>query len=215
MKKVHIESLNKTILFDTSIKCLKFNNQLNYKEISLNLVNEIIFSINDSTVDLEKYGLIIYNPFQISLNDKKIIIAMYKELEKNCRNENNIALIQQIESKSFELFNNLLLDFDYTFEYNEEIDLIKLFSSFNLKFPEVEYSNYVELLTNYIKLNSTFNKSKIVVSFGTLSLLSKEELILFEKELAYNDIAMLDISYVGDRIIENKDLVIDEDWCII
>ena len=215
MKKVHIESLNKTILFDTSIKCLKFNNQLNYKEISLNLVNEIIFSINDSTVDLEKYGLIIYNPFQISLNDKKIIIAMYKELEKNCHNENNIALIQQIESKSFELFNNLLLDFDYTFEYNEEIDLIKLFSSFNLKFPEVEYSNYVELLTNYIKLNSTFNKSKIVVSFGTLSLLSKEELILFEKELAYNDIAMLDISYVGDRIIENKDLVIDEDWCII
>ncbi len=215
MKKVHIESLNKTILFDTSIKCLKFNNQLNYKEISLNLVNEIIFSINDSTVDLEKYGLIIYNPFQISLNDKKIITAMYKELEKNCHNENNIALIQQIESKSFELFNNLLLDFDYTFEYNEEIDLIKLFSSFNLKFPEVEYSNYVELLTNYIKLNSTFNKSKIVVSFGTLSLLSKEELILFEKELAYNDIAMLDISYVGDRIIENKDLVIDEDWCII
>ena len=215
MKKVHIESLNKTILFDTSIKCLKFNNQLNYKEISLNLVNEIIFSINDSTVDLEKYGLIIYNPFQISLNDKKIITAMYKELEKNCHNENNIALIQQIESKSFELFNNLLLDFDYTFEYNEEIDLIKLFSSFNLKFTEFEYSNYVELLTNYIKLNSTFNKSKIVVSFGTLSLLSKEELILFEKELAYNDIAMLDISYVGDRIIENKDLVIDEDWCII
>lgn len=215
MKKVHIESLNKTILFDTSIKCLKFNNQLNYKEISLNLVNEIIFSINDLTVDLEKYGLIIYNPFQISLNDKKIIIAMYKELEKNCRNENNIALIQQIESKSFELFNNLLLDFDYTFEYNEEIDLIKLFSSFNLKFPKVEYSNYVELLTNFIKLNSIFNKSKIVVSFGTLSLLSKEELILFEKELAYNDIVMLDISYVGDRIIENKDLVIDEDWCII
>lgn len=215
MKKVHIESLNKTILFDTSIKCLKFNNQLNYKEISLNLINEIIFSINDSTVDLEKYGLIIYNPFQISLNDKKIITAMYKELEKNCHNENNIALIQQIESKSFELFNNLLLDFDYTFEYNEEIDLIKLFSSFNLKFPEVEYSNYVELLTNYIKLNSIFNKSKIVVSFGTLSLLSKEELILFEKELAYNDIVMLDISFVGDRIIENKDLVIDEDWCII
>lgn len=215
MKKVHIESLNKTILFDTSIKCLKFNNQLNYKEISLNLVNEIIFSINDLAVDLEKYGLIIYNPFQISLNDKKIITAMYKELEKNCRSENNIALIQQIESKSFELFNNLLLDFDYTFEYNEEIDLIKLFSSFNLKFPEVEYSNYVELLTNYIKLNSIFNKSKIVVSFGTLSLLSKEELILFEKELAYNDIVMLDISYVGDGIIENKDLVIDEDWCII
>lgn len=215
MKKVHIESLNKTILFDTSIKCLKFNNQLNYKEISLNLVNEIIFSINDSTVDLEKYGLIIYNPFQISLNDKKIITAMYKELEKNCYNENNIALIQQIESKSFELFNNLLLDFDYTFEYNEEIDLIKLFSSFNLKFPEVEYSNYVELLTNYIKLNTIFNKSKIVVSFGTLSLLSKEELMLFEKELAYNDIVMLDISFVGDRIIENKDLVIDEDWCII
>lgn len=215
MKKVHIESLNKTILFDTSIKCLKFNNQLNYKEISLNLVNEIIFSINDSTIDLEKYGLIIYNPFQISLNDKKIITAMYKELEKNCHNENNIALIQQVEGKSFELFNNLLLDFDYQFEYNEEIDLIKLFSSFNLKFPEVEYSNYVELLTNYIKLNSIFNKSKIVVSFGTLSLLSKEELILFEKELAYNDIVMLDISFVGDRIIENKDLVIDEDWCII
>ncbi len=65
MKKIFIETLNQLIEFDSSIKSLKFNNQLNYRELSFNLFDNFTFSIDNNTIDLNKNSLIIYNPFEI------------------------------------------------------------------------------------------------------------------------------------------------------
>ena len=214
MKKIFIESLNQVVCFDSTIKSLKFKSKSNYRQISFNLFNELIYSENDVILDLNKCSLIIYNPFQISLNEKKLITGMYKELEKNIKDDEK-KIIQKIEEYSFNLFDDLSLNVDYQFEYNEEIDVGKLFQTFNIRFPEIDYSNYLELLTNYMKLNSIFNKSKVIISFGLISLLNDEEALLLEKELAYNDLILLDIFYIDDNVNENKDLFIDDDWCII
>ena len=70
MKKIFIETLNQLIEFDSSIKSLKFNNQLNYRELSFNLFDNFTFSIDNNTIGLNKNSLIIYNPFEIDLNEK-------------------------------------------------------------------------------------------------------------------------------------------------
>lgn len=214
MKKIFIESINKLIVFDKTIVSLKFDSPINYRNISFNVLNNLTYSEDNNIFDLNKYSLIIYNPFQIELNERKLVNAMYKTLEKTLTNDDNM-LLNEIERISFTIFDNLLQNTDFSFEYDININTQSLFQAFNISFPKVEYNNYLELISTYFKLYSKFNKTKIIISFGLLSLLEKEEIVALEKELDYDNLVLIDISYNGNNKINEKDLYIDEDWCII
>lgn len=214
MKKIFIESINKLIVFDKTIVSLKFDSPINYRNISFNVLNNLTYSEDNNIIDLNKYSLIIYNPFQIELNERKLVNAMYKTLEKTLTNDDNM-LLNEIERISFTIFDNLLQNTDFSFEYDININTQSLFQAFNISFPKVEYNNYLELISTYFKLYSKFNKTKIIISFGLLSLLEKEEIVALEKELDYDNLVLIDISYNGNNKINEKDLYIDEDWCII
>ena len=82
MKKIFIKSLNQLIEFDLPLKKIKFNSKNNYRQLTFNINDEIVFSINNEIFDISKFGLIIQNPFCISLNEKKLLNSLYKELEE-------------------------------------------------------------------------------------------------------------------------------------
>ncbi len=211
MKRVFIKPLNYLLEFNNSIQILKFNDVKNYREFSFNLINSLIFSIDDDEKSISTYGLVITNPFEIDLNEKKIITAIYKKIQSKFTDE-QLGYIHKIEEYSFKLFDEILEDEDFHLEYNEAVDITKLFSNYNISFPNIEYSNYLELFSTYCKLNAMYNKTKIVISFGISNLLTKEELDLLNVEFELNDIVLLDV------IFDNSDktyLNIDEDWCII
>ncbi len=211
MKRVFIKPLNYLLEFNNSIQILKFNDVKNYREFSFNLINSLIFSIDDDEKSISTYGLVITNPFEIDLNEKKIITAIYKKIQSKFTDE-QLGYIHKIEEYSFKLFDEILEDEDFHLEYNEAVDITKLFSNYNISFPNIEYSNYLELFSTYCKLNAMYNKTKIVISFGISNLLIKEELDLLNVEFELNDIVLLDV------IFDNSDktyLNIDEDWCII
>ena len=214
MKRILINPINEVIDFNNSIKSIKFNNQLNYRELCFNLIENITFSIDNNIVDLNKNSLIIYNPFEINLNEKKLLTSMYRELEKET-NENHLLELQSIEREIIKLLEDVSIEYDFQLEYSDSIDVNKLFSSFNVQFPNIVYSNYLELIVNYFKLYNKYCKTKVIISFGLLSLLSQEEIILLEKELEYIDLILLDISYIGNLNKIEETFVIDEEWCII
>lgn len=214
MKKIFIKSLNQLIEFDLPFKKLKFNSKNNYRQLAFNINDEIVFSINNEIFDISKFGLIIQNPFCISLNEKKLLNSLYKELEEKITNS-SIVKLNEIEKESFEMLNNLLNDVDYPFEYEEKLNISKLLLSFDVKFPEIDYSNYLNLVCDYFKLYSMYCKTKIIISFGLLSLINDDEIKLLEKELLYNDLVLLDVSYCGEELRKENDLNIDNDWCII
>ena len=137
MKKIFIKSLNQLIEFDLPFKKLKFNSKNNYRQLAFNINDEIVFSINNEIFDISKFGLIIQNPFCISLNEKKLLNSLYKELEEKITNS-SIVKLNEIEKESFEMLNNLLNDVDYPFEYEEKLNISKLLLSFDVKFPEID-----------------------------------------------------------------------------
>lgn len=65
-----------------AFKKIKFNSKNNYRQLTFNINDEIVFSINNEIFDISKFGLIIQNPFCISLNEKKLLNSLYKELEE-------------------------------------------------------------------------------------------------------------------------------------
>lgn len=214
MKKIFIKSLNQLIEFDLPLKKIKFNSKNNYRQLTFNINDEIVFSINNEIFDISKFGLIIQNPFCISLNEKKLLNSLYKELEEKITNS-SIVKLNEIEKESFEMLNNLLNDVDYPFEYEEKANISKLLLAFDVKFPEINYSNYLNFICDYFKLYSIYCKTKIIIFFGLLSLINDDEIKLLEKELLYNDLVLIDISYCDEELKKENDLTIDDDWCII
>lgn len=216
MKKIFIECINQLVEFDSNIKTVKFTNTSNYRNLSLDLTNQITVSENDSIVDITKNVLIIYNLYEINLNDKKFLNALYKELEHSINDEEKI-MIQKLENIGFDLFDNLQLKTSLPFEYQEEVDISKVFTAFNIAFPKIDYQNYLELITNYFKIATVYLKTKFVISFGLLNLLTNDEIEILNKELSYVNLVLLDISYFPENNNEKlkNDYVISDDWCII
>lgn len=212
MKKIHIDCLNDVIEFDNAIKRIKVKSSKDFKHISFNLLNEITVSIDNDIVD-NKNVLIIYNPFEINLNDKKILNNVYKELESNINDEEKIKL-HNVELAAYKFFDDLEYISTISFEYSPEIDISKLFNAFNLSISQ-DSSNYLELISSYFVLNARYCKIKFIISFGLSSLLDSNDIALLEKELAYNDLVLLDIIYVVNEGYAENDLTIEEEWCII
>lgn len=211
MKKVFVKPIDYLIEFDEPIKILKFTDVKVYREFCFNLVDSLIFSIDNVEKVIDTYGLIIRNLYEIDLNEKKLLTAIYKKMQAKFT-DTQLGYIQKIEEYSFKLFDELLEEEEYHLEYNESVDITKLFSNYNISFPIIEYSNYLELFFTYCKLNSIYNKTKIVISFGISNLLTDEELKLLMIDFELNDIVLLDIIFNNN---EKKCLTIDEDWCII
>ena len=211
MRKIFLRQSNYLIEFgDSNIKTIRFNDSKAYRLFSLNVFSSIIFSINNEEVDLEKYGMIIFNPFQLDLNEKKFLNLVYKKLEKNIRDEER-RFIADIEKASLSLFEKLALASDIPIDYNDTFDFNKYFSAFDVKIMEPE--DYLEKIVRYIRLSCEIFHTKIFISFGLLALLDNDEIDLLNKELIQYDVSLLDVFYNEKSSL--KTLYIDTDWCII
>lgn len=211
MRKIFLRQSNYLIEFgDSNIKTIRFNDSKAYRLFSLNVFSSIIFSINNEEVDLEKYGMIIFNPFQLDLNEKKFLNLVYKKLEKNIRDEER-RFIADIEKSSLSLFEKLSLASDIPIDYNDTFDFNKFFSAFDVKIMEPE--DYLEKIVRYIRLSCEIFHTKLFISFGLLVLLDNDEIDLLNKELIQYDVSLLDVFYNEKSSLET--LYIDTDWCII
>lgn len=213
MKKIYIEILNKLITVDDNyVNVISFMDSKIYKEFFFNILDHISYSVDNKIVDMEKSSVIVYNPFQISLSDKKIITALYKQIEKRLNNEEK-QIINHIEQQGFELLNLFNVDLNYELEYSEQMDIQKFLSAFSLTFSYDLKGNYLKSLCQYFNVCCDFLNTKIIISFGLLNLLDGDEIELLNKELQQLDLLLLDIQYLNQ--FSRNALIVDKDWYII
>lgn len=212
MKQFFIKSINSLVKMDDYIDEIVMEDSLNYRNIYFNLIDEIIYSEDNNIIDIEKKGLIIRNPLELSLNEKKLLNSLYKTLISSIDDENK-QIINEIEEKMMELMDFLSCNVDFSIDYNNEIDINKLFASIDLKFNEIEYNNYFEMLVQFIKIYNSILSIKCIVSFGLFSILSEEEIEALKKEIKSLDLTLLDFECNNKTNV--KSLIIDTDYCII
>lgn len=212
MKQFFIKSINSLVKMDDYIEEISIEDSVNYRNIYFKLLDEIIYSENNNVIDIEKKGLIIRNPLDLNLNEKKLINALYKELNHSLNDENKL-IFNEIESKLMGLVDYLSSDLDYSIDYNNEIDINKLFSSIDVRFNEIEFDNYLEMLVQFIKIYNSVLSIKCVVSFGLFSILSKNEIELLKKEIKSMDLTLLNFECKSKTDV--KSLIVDSDYCII
>ena len=210
MIKVFIRPINTLIKFDSNIKKCNIESQRLFRELVLNTNQTLVLSIKDIPLDLERKSIILYNPFELKINDQKNLKYLYKKLDETIKKQ-YVRNVYEIESEVFNLIELIANDFDLPLDYNENLDLQKIFSAVGLEYKEP--ATYIEKLVYYFKLLKEINNYTLIVTFGLLNILEKEEIQLLEKELIINELYLLDFNLSHNNI--SADIIIDQDWCII
>lgn len=212
-KKIYLKSLNQLIILDKPIIEIIFDNPKLYRLFLYNIENQVIYSIDNQTLDFSKNLLRIYNPFDLEINSRKTILQVYKNIQKSLNDELKKD-ISSMEMEIFKLLDKLLEDEELALSYTAEINFIDLLSICKVEFKNIEHNNYLEKLVYYLKINNKYNNSTIVISSGLLNILTDEEIELLKKELQLLQMNMIDIS-INTKAKKVQKLFIDNEWCVI
>lgn len=212
-KKIYLKPLNQLISLDKPIIEIICDNPKLYRLFLYDIENQFIYSIDNQTIDYTKCLLKIYNPFDLEVNNRKTILQLYKNIQKSLNDElkNDIS---DIEIEIFGFLDKLLEDEELALTYTTEINFIDLLSICKVEFKNIDYNNYLEKLTYYLKVNNKYNNSTIVVSSGLLNILTEEEIELLKKELQLLQMNIIDIS-INTKAKKVQKLFIDNEWCVI
>lgn len=212
MKKIFIKKLNRLIELDNPLICIKFEEPIVYREFVFDIFENMIFSENNNEIDLNKYGQIIYNPYGLSLTEKKLVSALYNILQKNIKDE-EMTLLSQIEKNLIELLDNLFQKITIPFEFDENIDINKLFSCIGVKYPVINKNSYFENLMLFIRIYTEVLHIKCFITLNLTNLLSVDEKNKLNSFLNELDIVLIDC-FVSEKS-QGNDLIVDSEWCSI
>lgn len=211
MKKIFIKNINQSIVLNENITSIYIENSIIYRELGINIYDCIIYSEDDNVKDFEKKSFIIYNPFEININDSKILKFLIKKIEKEIK-QKYLNEIYDIESILFEVIEKSSLDLSVPITFSETIDISKLLSSLSITFMQ-ETECYLELLINYFKILIEFCSVSIIVSFGLINTLTKEEYQKLSEELKMLNLHIFDINFQPKYVKDS--IIVDEDLCIL
>ena len=210
MKKLFVREINELVVLDKPLVSIRFTDPVAYRNFIFNLDDNLILSINDSQVNFQTKSLIINNPLNIEINDKKTLTSLYKKLTYRI-SDNIRKQIVKVENDIFDLIDMISMESDCMLEYSDSFDIVKILQMYQVAIKEVKKENFLEFILTYVKINFELNNYCIVLSFGLTQLLTGEEIIILKNELAINQICIVDF-YFNNNNPQIDYLTIDNEW---
>lgn len=210
IKKLFVREINELVVLDKPLVSIRFTDPVAYRNFIFNLDDNLILSINDSQVNFQTKSLIINNPLNIEINDKKTLTSLYKKLTYRI-SDNIRKQIVKVENDIFDLIEMISMESDCMLEYSDSFDIVKILQMYQIAIKEVKKENFLEFILTYIKINFELNNYCIVLSFGLTQLLTEEEIIILKNELAINQICIVDF-YFNNNNPQIDYLTIDNEW---
>lgn len=156
----------------------------------------------------------IFNPFDIKMNEKKLVTRLYKELKWVSFNE--------LQGETTALYSNIYsyLDqivahspYDVAYDLNEDPTI--LFKMFNFHFNQIS-DNFLEALIDYIRVCHRISDIKAVLFVNLKSYFTDEDLLQLYEFLFYEKVICIDLESHQENMLScEKGWIIDKDCCII
>lgn len=211
MIELFITFTNTLIPLNTNIITLLIKNAALYRKLYFEIESSIILSYNYECIDIEKKVHIIKHIPSINCNDKKFINYLYKNLEKSF-DENITNKINELNTLLINLYDEINDNSTFSFVYNPEISLPKLFNATDVQFENYEHFDLLKNLLQYINLVNSISNIRIFILYSLLNFITIEEFDLLKKEVELMNIIIINIEMFTDNSI--VDYVIDDDLCI-
>lgn len=176
---------------------------------------EIILSEIDEPFKISSKMELIFNPYGINCNERKVLSKLYSEIQTYCH-ESFEEKFMQINSEAISLLEKLftMVSYPMTIQYEMNFEgLLKLFDA-KIDIEKVDIATY---MLEYMKIKKKILKVDVFVIINLKQFLSDEELMELYKSLWYEKIFLVILEGVETRpcISGEKRILLDYDLCII
>lgn len=176
--------------------------------------NDIVFTDNNTKLDIYKNIMVINDFFNIDINTNKIIKSLYQAIEKQYNYEYGDENLLLNLKGVFSNIQEVLSSYDFELDYKREIRLPELLKCIGVKFNEYYYDNPFDNVICWFDIISSFNLYKVVVFINFKSFFTEEEIIEIYKAALYRQIKLVLIEYSleSELIGYESKLYIDENF---
>jgi CRISPR-associated protein Csn2 len=178
------------------------------------LEGETIISEEDAILKLSKVADMIFNPFGINCNDRKILNAIYSEM-KAIASEDQIESFAEINRQNIDFIDNIGAKLDYAITYELEVDVADIFKMYEVKLL-TDDDGLVSKIIDYIKLLHRILKTNIFIFVNLKQYLTDNEIKSVYEAVIYEKVQLVVVqANYCDKISCEYNIVVDADLCVI
>lgn len=166
----------------------------------------------EKELQISKTCEVLFNPYAMDINDKKMINAIYGDI-KRVSEEEYYTKSQMINSEIIGWIDLLSKELSYPLTYNLDMDIISILKAYGVK---IEKTSGIDGIIDYLRLRHQVLKTRIVVWINAKQYFEKNELIELFKSIFYEKMQMVIIEgEESERTCYEESIIIDNDLCII
>lgn len=195
-------------IFETMVN--ELHNQIGGNE------GEWVLSDKCTPIDIKKCCEIILNPFDVDINNKRVLAKLYDNIKNNATKTDLFITWTELYPKISEVVEVLIEDFDYHLEYNDEIEIKELLKLMNLRFSTVSTTS-LEKIIDYMNLHNSILGTKVFILVNIHSYYTQDKLKFLYEQAFYKKYHLLLIECRETDTLEfiEKRYIIDKDGCVI
>lgn len=221
MKLIHSGYQLELSLKENQIPVLIIENQEAYRSVLLDLWNqvegregEIILSDGEKIKKISKEMELIFNPFALDCNNRKVISKLHQEL-KEISDEVLIQERAEVNQNIVGYLEKIVRHVPYAIDFEVDLDLTAL-----LKMYDVRVSCFgdglLEKIIEYMRTMSRICNIRIFAFVGLIQYLRPDELEQLYEFVLYEKIYLIRIESIFSKPINRERCwILDKDLCII
>ena len=181
---------------------------------SQGIEGNIILSEGEKILPLSKAAEIVWNPFSIDINNKKILGKLFQEL-KNISIEDQYTEICELNSKIVQYLDDLNLKIPYPIQFHLELDVLDIYKVYGVQLDTAGIGMFERLL-QYVKILKLLCGVQLLVFVNVKNYLSEIQVKELYKTAFYYKMNLLLVeAHQGKSLECEKNQLIDEDLCFI
>lgn len=197
---------NSNMYYDVTNKLIKMSNGEEQ--------NDIVLSDNNQEISLGKIGEIIYNFYDLDINNKKIQGLVFKHLIEIAKENDFYVELANINQSLMDFYTKLLTSQELNVCCDTDISLDNIIKLGNFKFEES--NKLIEKLVDYIDVLNKLKPLNIIILIDAFSVLSLDEIEKFIKQMKYLNLKILFVNpFIKYDITNAKRIIVDQDLCEI
>ena len=212
MIQILLSKLSKIHSINVGLNPIVIMDKAYYRNVYYMFEDELIISQNNK--ELKKNEIVIIrNPLDIDLNDKKGISGLFNNLIANIK-RNHRSDWNKVITDFIKIVNTSAVDIGADINYDVNISSDKMFQAINLLYNGD--NPFIQNVINYIEHILDSNRIELFCFFNLKSVLTNNEYDQLNTEFEKKGIKVLDFIPRSTEIErEFEPLYIDEDLCII
>ena len=174
-----------------------------------------VLSEDDKIQNISKCIDIIVNPFDVDINDKKILGKIYDQLKLAAYDERFYVHTQEMIRQVLSYIIDLINDSDFIMDINADVDMSLLFKATGVKL-ECDEDDFLEKIFKYIELVTELLNKKLIIFVNLRNYINDNKYKEFIDMCRYKKLSVLLLeSSKMNRISCVKQYIIDKDRCEI